>query len=351
MKTETEEPKSHTVESKGQDKPKSLTSMVKTMSYPLFLLILISSAILFCQYLGIPLPSLIPKTVVEKDASLGDTSGKIAMLRFNGVISGMGPTESDWLQSFCDKIEKLSNDNDVKSIILEINSPGGEVGASDRLHDAVLSAKKRKPIVAYIPFMAASGGYQCASATTWIVTDKDAYTGSIGVIMKSRNISGTYDLLGIQAYAFKSGEMKDMLSRTRPLHEKEIEYAQMMINRSFEEFVMTVAKNRKLTPEEVKDRAGDGRIILGDDAVKLGLADEVGNFDDAVKIARKLGNAKGAKVVLYPTWNAHGLIQKIFAKNETPLIQLNLIESTHMETMAGTEWNEPSGIPLLIHAP
>ncbi|MFH1726224.1 MAG: signal peptide peptidase SppA [Elusimicrobiota bacterium] len=200
------------------------------------------------------------------------------------------------------RIEKLAKNKDVKAIVVVINSPGGSVGAVQEIHSALLRARKehKKPIVAQMGDTAASGGYYVAAACDKIVAHRGTLLGSIGVIFHHSNIEGLFDKLGIKSRVIKSGKMKDIGSMTRPMTEEERQLLQDLIDNAYGQFLKAVSEGRGLPEERLRPLA-DGRIFTGEQALEVGLVDQLGDFRDAVDLAGKLGGIEGEPKLLSET--------------------------------------------------
>ncbi|MFH0887655.1 MAG: signal peptide peptidase SppA [Planctomycetota bacterium] len=235
------------------------------------------------------------------------SGNKILSIPVNGIImsvidGGMWGSRIDPVQMVVDSLEKAETDNNVKAIILEINSPGGSVTASDNIHTALKRFKNKRPnipIVAYLGEVAASGGYYIAMPSNRIVVHPTSVTGSIGVIAKITNIEGLFQKIGLKEEAIKSADKKDMLSSTRTMTKEERAIIQGIIDELYQRFVdIVVAGRPNLTKEKVLELA-DGRIYTGEQAVKNGLADKTGDREDAFESAKQLANISEAKVIQY----------------------------------------------------
>lgn len=235
------------------------------------------------------------------------SNNKILLIPVNGIImsgidGGMWGSRIDPVQMVVDSLEKAETDNNVKAIILEINSPGGSVTASDNIHTALKRFKNKRPnipIVAYLGEVAASGGYYIAMPSNCIVVHPTSVTGSIGVIATVFNIEGLFQKIGLKTEPIKSADKKDMLSSTRTMTEEERAIIQGIIDELYQRFVdIVVAGRPNLTKEEVLKLA-DGRIYTGEQAVKNGLADKTGDREDAFESAKQLANISEAKVIQY----------------------------------------------------
>jgi protease-4 len=179
----------------------------------------------------------------------------------------------------------LANDR-IKAIVVRIDTPGGSAGASEEIQALIKRADSKKPVVCSMGSIAASGGIYSAMGCRKIVANAATITGSIGVIMMSPNVAGIMEKLGVKMLTVKSGALKDAGSPFREPTEQDLQYLQAEITRSYEQFVNVIAAARKLPAEEVKKFA-DGRIILGEEAKRLGLIDEIGTIYTAAGIALK----------------------------------------------------------------
>jgi protease-4 len=210
----------------------------------------------------------------------------------NGVIAQSNSARS-WergSQQISRRIKKLSEKKEVKAILLDINSPGGSVGAVQEIYSAILRARKetKKPFVARFGEVSASGGYYVASACDLIVAHPGTITGSIGVIFSVGNFEGLMKKVGYKSDAIKSGKFKDIGSPAREMTSEERKLLQAMIDDSYSQFVTAVSEGRKMPVEKVKILA-DGRIYTGRQALDSGLIDKLGDMQDAIDAAGELG--------------------------------------------------------------
>jgi protease-4 len=236
--------------------------------------------------------------VVEEGKS---GAGKIAVIPLQGIIHNDDTTE--WGTSMVDDIKSALqtalDDDEVKAIVLAVDSPGGEVTASDIIYNEATKAQKKKPVVVAMSSLGASGAYYAACAADWIVANPTTFTGSIGVIIQSLNYEGLFDKVGLDAVVFKSGKFKDMLSGSRPISEDERAYVEGMVKQVYERFLGIVAFSRGLEADKLRDTFADGRILTGQDAKEAGLVDQLGYIEDAYDKARALANAPDAGVIRY----------------------------------------------------
>lgn len=199
-------------------------------------------------------------------------------------------------------IEQLHNfrDNDnIKAIVLRVDSPGGGVGPSQEIHDEVKAIDEEKPVVVSMGSVAASGGYYISAAAREIVANPGTITGSIGVIMEFTNFQELLDKIGLSSVVVKSGEYKDIGSPAREMTSMEREILQDLIDDVHSQFVASVASGRKLAEETVRQLA-DGRIFSGRRAMEMGLVDRMGNLEVAVKRAAEIAGVDGEPNVVYP---------------------------------------------------
>lgn len=237
--------------------------------------------------------------ITVEDGAAG--AGKIAVIPVQGVIYTDDQTE--WGTSMVDDIKNALqtalDDDSVKAVVLAVNSPGGEVTASDIIYHEVLKVQKKKPVVVAMTSLAASGAYYIACAADWIVANETTFTGSIGVIIQSLNYEGLFDKVGLDAVVFKSGKFKDMLSGSRPMTPEEQAYVESMVMQVYERFLGIVSRARDLPADGLRETFADGRIITGKDAKEAGLVDQLGYVEDAYDKARVLADAPDAGVIRY----------------------------------------------------
>ena len=233
-----------------------------------------------------------------------DSKREIAVIDVKGVIlRGRGTAGVVSAGDLCKILKELQKDKNVVAIVLDMDSPGGEIVATDEIHHAMKNCRASgKKIVTCMHSLGASGGYYLAAGGDWIVANRMTMTGSIGVILSSYNIQGLAEKIGVKPVVIKSGAMKDMLSPMRELNESEREYLQKHIDESFGEFAKIVAAGRPAYADEEavrKEEFADGRIVSGARALELGLIDELGGMEEALAKARELGNVEKPCVVRY----------------------------------------------------
>ena len=186
----------------------------------------------------------------------------------------------------------------IKAIVLRIDSPGGAVASAQEIYNAVRRVRDAgKPIVISMGNVAASGGYYAACGGDTIMANAGTTTGSIGVIVEIPSIEKLLEKLGIQVDVVKSGLFKDTGSPHRPLSEEEKAYLQSWVNDAYLQFVEVVARERRMPRRRVLELA-DGRVFTGKQAKAAGLVDVLGDFEDAVDLAARMGGIKGKPTVV-----------------------------------------------------
>ena len=236
---------------------------------------------------------------VSSEKTTGRT--KIAVIFANGdIISGEGNDESIGSERISRAIRKARQDTNVKAIVLRVNSGGGSALASDVIWREMELTKKVKPVMASFGDVAASGGYYIACSADSIFVQPNTITGSIGVFGIIPNFQNLLNSkLGITFDGVKTGKYADIMSVNRPLTAGERFIIQNDVNHVYDTFITRVADGRKMTKKNV-DSVGGGHVWVGTDAVKIGLADRVGSFNDAIVAAGKKAKLKTYRVVEYP---------------------------------------------------
>jgi protease-4 len=199
-----------------------------------------------------------------------------------------------------EELEMAEDDDRVRAVVLRINSPGGTVTASDILYHEITSFKARRkiPVVACILDVGASGGYYIALAADRIVVHPTTVTGSIGVLMLTVNARGLLEKIGVSASYVTSGDFKDRGSPFRSVRPEERAIFQNLIDRFYGRFVELVARSRKLDEARVRAFA-DGRVYTAGQALELGLVDQIGYLEDAIKAGKSAAGLDEARVVTY----------------------------------------------------
>ncbi|MFH1975490.1 MAG: signal peptide peptidase SppA [Pseudomonadota bacterium] len=253
--------------------------------HPYLFFILVSSSIFAAVIIGIS--TLIFLGTRESDFNMGE---KVGVVEISGIITDARDTIRN--------IKKYREDDSIKAIVLRIDSPGGVVGPAQEIYREVRKTVGEKKIIASMGAVAASGGYYVAAGTDGIMANPGTITGSIGVIIGYTNFEEILQKIGLYPVVVKSGEFKDMGSPVRKMTEREKKLLQDFVDSTHRQFVAAVAEGRKMDPAKVRAVA-DGRIITGEDAKSLGLVDRLGNIEDAIEWAGRMGGIKGKISAVY----------------------------------------------------
>ena len=224
----------------------------------------------------------------------------VAVIRLEGVISGSGDTggllgggSAANPEVFAANLKEALEDDSVKAIIIRVNSPGGSPAASQEMYEEVKKAAKKKPVIASVAEVAASGSYYAISPVEEIISPKAADIGSIGVFIEIPNLEELYRKLGVKVVIIKEGKYKAMGDPSKPLTAEEQKVLQNYAFEIYNQFINDVAAARKkLTVSEVKKLA-TGRTWPATQAKELDLIDSFGDYQDSIKRAAKLGKIKG----------------------------------------------------------
>lgn len=236
---------------------------------------------------------------------------KIAVVEVKGVIAQAQPTIKE--------LTEFSEDASVKAVVLRIESPGGGVSASQELYEEIGRTAKKKPVVASMGSVAASGGYYIAAAAQKIYANPGTITGSIGVILQFTNLEDLFKKIGFRMEVVKSGAYKDVGNPGREMTPEERAYLQEMIDNVHQQFVRDVARGRRMQVEEVQEVA-DGRIFTGEQAKELGLVDELGSLQDAINAAAEMAAIEGEPKVIYPEKKKRSVLDYLFDRMRENLV-------------------------------
>jgi protease-4 len=282
------------------------------------------------------------KEVKESDA-------KIAVIYLRGIITSaepgaIGPSMVDDLKL---QLEQAATDEKVKAVVLYVDSPGGEVTASDNIYNAVRKVRDggygtKKPVVVYMGSLAASGGYYVACGGSWLMANETTLTGSIGVIMQSFKYRELLGKVGVDVLTFKSGQFKDMMSGSREMTQEEKDYVQKMIMDTYGKFVGIVARERKQKEDDLRHGMADGRIISGKDAREAKLIDANGEVEDAYAKAMELGKVKSASIIRYESPFKLGKLLRFLGQSEKTSVEVNVTKALLPKLEAGRMYFLPS---------
>jgi protease IV len=268
---------------------------------------------------------------------------KVAVISMRGLISSSvpGSVSDSMVDDMRAALQQAREDDRVKAIVLEIDSPGGEVTASDAIYSALVKARAKKPVVVYMESLAASGGYYVSCGGKFLMASDTTITGSIGVIIQTLNYEQLFNKVGLASVVFKSGKFKDMLNGARPITAEERALVQSFIMKTYDKFLGIVAKERNLSADMLRNTIADGRILSGKDAFENKLIDGLGELDDAFAKARQLGNAPGAKIVKYGPPFSLSRFLRIFGEADSK-IELQLPKQFVPQLESGRAYFLPS---------
>lgn len=243
-------------------------------------------------------PRVFDEELIRRGTGQGE---KIAVIPLEGVIAhgASGTLGSDMVDDFKRALDQARKDPDVKAVVISVDSPGGEITASDVLYHALGSFSRHKPSVVYFNSIGASGAYYTACGASYIMCNATTFTGSIGVIISTLNYRDLFGKIGLESVVFKSGKFKDLLNGAREMTPEEQSYIQGLVMQSYDRFVSIVALARGLDEKELRAGVADGRILSGTDALNAKLVNELGYLEDAYDKAGELGGAPDARIVRY----------------------------------------------------
>src|SRR5947209_5903914 len=271
------------------------------------------------------------------------TLDKIAVITMRGLISSSLPgTVSDsMVDDMRAALQQARDDSRVKAIVLEIDSPGGEVTASDEIYSAVVKTRARKPVVVYMDSLAASGGYYVSCGGRFLMANETTITGSIGVIIQTLNYEQLFNKVGLASVVFKSGKFKDILNGARPMTPEERDLIQSFVMQTYEKFLGIVSRERGVPADTLRNTIADGRILSGKDALNNKLIDGLGQLEDAFAKAKQLGDAPQATVVKYGPPFSLSRFFRAFGQSESK-IQLELPKQLVPQLESGRAYFLPS---------
>ncbi len=234
---------------------------------------------------------------------------RIGIVEVKGVIGvGRGGVDSDEVLKL---VKKYADDKDMKAVVVRIDSPGGAVAPSQEIYDELRKLAEEKTVICSMGNLAASGGFYVAMACDKIVAEPGTLTGSIGVITEFPNVKGLADWARIKVETVKSGRLKDAGNPFRDMTPEDRAYWQQLVDQVYRQFVGAVVDSRGIAEDEVRKFA-DGRVLTGEQAEQLGLVDELGNFHDAVDLAKEEAGLTGEPRLVYPPEERSKLFEEMF---------------------------------------
>jgi protease-4 len=250
---------------------------------------------------------LVVALIVLKLASLagGQTEGpgeKVGVVEVTGLILDA--------RDALEQLKAFRKDERVKAIVVRIDSPGGAVGPSQEIYREIRRTLETKPVVASMGATAASGGYYVAAAARKVVASGGTLTGSIGVITRLTHLEGLLKLVHVETSTVQTGPYKDVGSPFRPMTDEDRRLFDALLDDVYQQFVADVAQGRGLATDAVLPHA-DGRPLTGRQAQAAGLVDELGNFEDAVRLAAREAGVEGEPEVVHPPREWKGLLREL----------------------------------------
>jgi protease-4 len=258
--------------------------------------------IFFALIVGIGLGLIISG---EGDFVGGD---RVAVLEVDGIILDS--------QIYLESLSKIKKDARIKALVLRIDSPGGAVGPSQEIYSEIKKLREKKPVVATLGAVGASGGYYIACAAERILANPGTITGSIGVIAQFVSYEQLLKWAKLDVEVIKSGEFKDVGSPLRKMTDVEKKYIQGLIDNVYSQFKLAVSEARGINSKEM-NRIADGRVFTGEQAKDLKLVDELGTLNDAIRLAGTMGGIEGEPNVVYYPEKKMNLLDLLLSKFET----------------------------------
>jgi protease-4 len=235
----------------------------------------------------------------DSDFEFGE---KVGIIEITGIIGDA--------KSVIHNLKRFREDDSIKAIVVRIDSPGGAVGPSQEIYREIRKTLSSKKVVASMGTIAASGGYYIAAGTDGIIANPGTITGSIGVIMGFTNYQELLQKIGLVPIVVKSGEYKDIGSPVRKMKAEEQKILQDFAKKIHQQFIKDIVEGRKMDQAKVEALA-DGRIFTGEESKQLGLVDRLGNFEDAIEWAGRLGGIKGKIATVYAREKKFSLLRYI----------------------------------------
>ncbi len=275
---------------------------------------------------------------LEERWSYGSGDVKAARVAVAGVIARQWPhgffsaSERDLVEDIQRQVRAAANDESVKAIILEIDSPGGEITAVDEIYNSLLdfkSSSEDRKIIAFVSGLAASGGYYVAAAADWIIAEPTAVVGSISAIMQTLNWKVLSDKLGVRDVTIKTGENKDLLNPFNEVNPEQVALLQDLLNDMHQIFFNVVLTERNMDRALLTELA-DGRVFTARQALSNGLVDQVGYWKNAIERVCDMLGEESVKIVRYE--EKPGFL-KMFSRIRSPLIQFPLMQQQRPRLM------------------
>ncbi len=241
--------------------------------------------------------------VGETVVTAGDSGKKIALIKITGIIYPGDSLMFDHTSSeqIIMQLRKAMNDARVVALILDMNTPGGSVTATDEIHNELQKVRKKGiKVITCMRTVGASGGYYLAAGTDYVIANRLTLTGSVGVIIGGYNYHGLFEKIGVESEIYKSGQFKDILNMARLRQDAETQLVQSLVNETFLEFAKIVSQGRRIPIDEIlTGPIGDARIMSGKMAYDIGLVDQLGYLEDAIERAKAMANVQNPTIIRY----------------------------------------------------
>ena len=270
-----------------------------------------------------------PTQLEERVLRSGTGKERVVVIPVRGLISSSvsGRISASMVEDIKMQLRQAEMDSRVKAVVLAIDSPGGEVTASDILYNAVRRVRAKKPVVVSMGSLATSGGYYTACGGSWLMAHPTTFTGSIGVIIQSLRYNDLLNKIGVAPLTFKSGAFKDMLSGTREMTPEEKAYLQALVMQTYGIFVGVVAKERHLDEAQLRSGIADGRVVSGKDALEAKLIDQLGEIEDAYEKAKELAGTPNAAIIAYEAqWSLSRIFQYLGSEESSGKMEINVTQ-------------------------
>jgi protease-4 len=295
-----------------------------------------------------------PKSEMQFSETFVEKNGedKIAIISIKGLLTsesaeGLFFDKLSVVEIAKQQLEQAARDKFVKAVLLEVDTPGGGITASDIIYNQIMKFKNstKKTVVVYMQDVAASGGYYISSAADAIVAHPTTITGSIGVIMPLINITELINRYGVKDNSITSGDMKGIGSPLKQMTAEESAILKTIIDEMYMQFATVVSIGRKMDIEAVK-KIADGRIYTGKQALKIGLIDQLGYLEDAIALAKQLTGIAEASIIRYKKpyglADLFGMMSGRLFQNTTIRLDVSQLQA-HGNTKPMYLWNGYSG--------
>lgn len=242
---------------------------------------------------------------------------------------------------YVEQLERFREDQAIQGVLVRVNSPGGAVGPSQEIHEAVERTAEVKPVVVSMGNMAASGGYYLAVAADEIVANPGTITGSIGAVVQVTNLEGLAEWARVDVETIRSGDLKDAGNPFRSMTEAERSYWLELVMQIHDQFVEAVAEGRGRERGEI-DPVADGRVLTGQQALESGLVDRLGGFETAVDRVAELADIPERPQLVYPRRDELQILRDLFGGTARAVVS-----EVRDEIVSPRSYGQPASVWLL----